>query len=114
VGPSESGAWWLAVLVAPLLAGLVAAALLSGCGRLAVLVTALVGVSVAAGSFQRWFDGGGLAWLGHAVAAMAAIAAVALWRPAALWGAEILAPARAGAPLPPDVAAAAVEHRAEV
>jgi len=111
---ATDSSWLVPELVAPLLIGLVAAALLSGCGRLAVLGTALVGVSVAAGSFQRWFDGGGLAWLGHAVASMAAIVAVALCRPAALWGAEILAPARAGAPLPPDVAAAAVEQQAEV
>ena len=91
----------------PLLTVLSAAALLSGTGWLGTLATVVVGWPLVVGPFQSWARGGSDLALGRAAGVAVAIAAVALWRPAAVRASEVLgwpAPSRSsqvgGAPMP--------------
>lgn len=94
-GPApETASWLTAQLGLPLLTALAATALLSGTGPLGVLATALVALPVVADPFQGWLVGGADALLGQAAGAAVATVAIALWRPAAAWGGEVLGPVR--------------------
>jgi hypothetical protein len=79
----------------PLLVALVTAALLSGTGPLGALATLLVAVPVVWSPLHTWLRGwAGDPALAQAFAVTVAILAVALWRGCAVWGGEILGPAR--------------------
>ena len=82
-------------LVPHLVTVVAAAALLSGTGTLGAIVTALAALTVVEPPVSRWIAGGGDPLVGLAAAIALVCLVVALWRPCAAWGAEILGPARA-------------------
>lgn len=80
----------------PLATALLACALLSGTGPIGTALAVVVATLTARGPLLDWMAGrSGDLLLGCAAGMALACGAVALWRPCAAWGGDILAPVRA-------------------
>ena len=112
-GVGAAFAWWagsddmtlttadrVSALVVELLLGLVAAvigaALLSGCGTAGTLVAILLAIAGSVAPAAGWWAGGDDSQLVVAVCSVLAIALAATWRPAASWLDDLLDPLRRG------------------
>jgi len=86
--------WLVGDLLIGLVAAILGAALLSGCGTAGTLVAVLLAIAAGAAQAAGWWGGGDDPQLVVAVCSVLATALAATWRPAALWLDDVLDPLR--------------------